>query len=282
MKTIGGKHIDNLGMSIAIFYDQTEWHSLILNAILPFVEKTKEVDDFFLSLSRNRGNHVKLFLLTSKSEAKKLVQKADSYFNDFIGDHKISNKESLFSQNGIFRDFESNTVHYGLYDFYLSTSPNNSIYFQKEFSQLLIAIFKKHREETISSLTEIMIVLFALFYDSSSFKKIEVVQLFDKLLETEYQKYNTETLKKSLVLNETNFVENKAYLVSFLKNKAYLSREFEEQQKLWSTIVTTYYEKSGYRKKNKVGYLIDMLCNVFDLEDRISAYYLFVNALKLT
>lgn len=282
MKTVKKEHAAGLDLSIAIFYDRTEWHSLILNAILPFVKKAKEVDDYFLSLSRSRGDHLKLFLITSKSKAKKLIRKADSYFNDFIAEHKITKKENLFCQNGIFRDFESNTIHYGLYDFYLSTIPNNSTYLQKGFSQLLIALFKKHKGETILNLTEIMIVSFALFYESSCLTKTGMIQLFDKLLESEYQKYDAETIKESQVVNETNFVENKVYLVSFLKNKEYLSMEFDEQRKLWSTIVPTYYEKSGYKEKNKEGYLINMLCNVFDLEDRISAYYLFVNALKLT
>ena len=65
-------------------------------------------------------------------------------------------------------------------------------------SKLPIYTFEEFEEETIISLTEIMIEFFAMINQYSGFKNTKTTALFEKLLETEYRKYNDNALKKSI------------------------------------------------------------------------------------
>ncbi|MEP5338171.1 MAG: hypothetical protein ABJL44_07875 [Algibacter sp.] len=274
------KNIENSCISIAIFYDETGWSSLILDGIIPFFKKNKEKSNYILSLNKERGNHVKIFVITPKNNVRLLLKKVDKFFKGFILNNQICKSRNLISGNGIFCDFEPNSIHYGIYDCHLCKSQNDkTLYFQERFSQFLITTFKKYEEETILSLTEIMIGLFAVFLDASSLKKAEVIELFDKLLTKEYSKYNEKTIKKIHILNRTNFTKNKEHVIDFLKGEEYKSDKLEMYQKQWKHIINAFYGQ--FKHVNEEEYLINKLCDIFNFEDRISAYYLFVNALKI-
>lgn len=273
--------MENSCISIAIFYDKTGWSSLILDGIIPFFKNNKEKNSYILSLSEERGNHVNIFVTTPKNNARLFLKKADEFFKSFILSNQIYESRNLISENGVFYNFEPNTIHYGIYDSHLSKSQNDeTLYFQEKFSQLLIATFKEHEEETILSLTEIMIELFAIFLDGSNLKKVEVIELFDKLLKKEYSKYNEKTIKKIHVLNRANFNKNKEHVIDFLKGEEYKSDKLEVYKKQWKYIIKASYRQ--FKHVDREEYLINTLCNVFNFQDRISAYYLFVNALKVT
>lgn len=263
--------VDKLFLSISIFYDRMEWHTLILRGILPFVEKTKALEGYSLALSKNRGDHVIFFLITSESRAEDLAEKANQYFNEIVASNRTKETYNLIPKNDFFCNFEPYTVQYGLYD-----GQFNSVHLEQELSKLVIYVFQKHGEETITNLTETMIEFFALFQEFSGFETKMVIQIFDNLLKNEYKKYNNTTLVKAKAILKKDFEHNKEEIISFLELRSWRNKVFEPHQEQWCVIVEQYQVSEPSAKTC----VISAMCDVFDLEDRISAYYLFVNALK--
>lgn len=269
--TIKQNSKDKMYLSISVFCEQSQWSALILNKILPFLEKTKEVDGYVLSLSRNRGDHIKLFLITTQSKTKELAEKISIHFGQLFPPNQFLEKPSLIPKNGIFSDFATNTVHYGLYDGHYRVN-----YFQDGLSVLVVLIFQKHNSETIPSLTEIMIEFFALYHDYSGFSKEKIIEIFENELENEFKKYTAQTLEKVGTTISKNFNRNKLEIISFLKSKPWQKKILDPDHDQWSTMILENMELEPKIRQN----MIAALCEAFDFEDKINAYYLFVNALK--
>ena len=266
-------------ISIAVFYRQLGWHNIVLNCIEPFAEITKELQYYFLSMDVNRGEHIKLFLATSESEAKTLALKAGVHFQDFLIQHPMRGRKKYVSS--VFLDFESNTVHYGVYDTF-GFAFSNADQLQRELTKLIILVFRRYGKKTIVNLVEIMLGFFAHFQDSANLDKYKVIELFEGLLSIEQNRYTGENLKRIEMINDQNFHENKEAIVDFLKSGELGSTELELHEKKWRCIVENYQDYVGTNQERKYCYLIDSLCNAFGFTDKIDAYYLFSRALKYT
>ncbi|RKN76898.1 hypothetical protein [Ulvibacterium marinum] len=261
-------------LSISIFCDHTQWHKFILNYIPSFLKKNTGIENYFLSVSKDRGSHIRLTIVSSNAEATRLALKIDAYFKKCITKIGAGDTKNVISGNGTYRDFTPNTIHYGVYDFDYTESR-----LQKELTTLLITIFQHYREHTIRNLVEIFIELFSMSSTSQWLTKESSVKLFERLLESEYKNLDAKLLTEVKITNKINFVENKERLVSFINQDTYESSEMEPFQKHWYYIIRNFKKWDQKKKINQEEYLIQAICNLFDFDNRITAYYLFVSAI---
>lgn len=262
-------------LSISIFCDQTQWHKVILNNLLPYLKNNILFENYFISLSKKRGDHIKLMIISSNSEAPGLILKMDVYFKKCVAKIGASYKKNLIPENGTFYDFTPNTIHYGVYDFdYIS------IRLQKELTLLLIDIFQHYIKDTLSNLVEIFIELFFIIYNSPLLTKGSTVKIFENLLELEYKNLEAKLLTEVKRINKTEFMENKEELVSFVNQDPYVYSEMGPIHKRWYSIICNFKKWDLDKKTNQEEYLIESVCNMFDFDNRITAYYLFVSAIK--
>lgn len=262
-------------LSISIFCREADWHHIIIECVFPFIKRTKELDNFYLSLSRFRGNHIKLFLIVSNKSTLQILKKVDLHLRNYLIKNKIDEKTKILPpSDGIFCDFKPNTVHYGVYE--LSANFN---YLHNQLSELLFQIFDYFRDETIGSLTEIMIELFSIFYMYSSMSKTEVEEVFNNLLENELTRYKS-TSNKIQEMYKEDLYENCTLIGLYIKNKEHDVYKLLNYQKKWLFIILNYQKWLGKEQKNKIGYLMGSICNIFDFRDKITVFYLFSFAIK--
>jgi|GEM_PF-6173106 len=261
-------------LSIAIFCDHTQWHKFILNYLPSFLEKKVGIDNYFFSLGKNRGNHIKLTIISSNSKATKVVLEIDAYLKKCITKIGASTTKKVIPGNGIYRDFAPNTIHYGVYDI-----DYTNIRLQKELTTLMITVFQHYGKHTISNLVEIFIDLFFMLSKSPHLTKESSIKLFERLLESEYKNLEAKLLTEVKRINKTDFEENKEKLISFINQDIYEFSEMEPFQKQWYYITSNFKKWDMGKKANQEEYLVQAVCNLFDFDNRIMAYYLFVSAI---
>ncbi len=262
-------------LNISIFCDYTQWYKFISTYIPSFFKKNLGNKDYFFSLSKERGSHIRLTIIASNSQATELVLKIDTYLKQCISKIGASDTKNLIPENGIYLDFAPNTIHYGVYDF-----DHTNVRLQKELTTLLIYIFQHYERNTVSNLVEIFIDLFFIFYKSPLLTKESSVKLFEKLLESEYDNLDRGLLTEVKRTNEADFAENKENLISFIDQDAYKIGEMEPFQKQWLNIINNFKKWDRENRTDQEEYLIQSVCDLFDFDYRITAYYLFVSALK--
>ncbi|GAB5472040.1 MAG: hypothetical protein Mars2KO_01390 [Maribacter sp.] len=262
-------------LSVSIFCDHTQWHKFILNYIPSFLKKNVGIENYFFSLSKNRGSHIRLTIVSPSSEATSLILKIDAYLKKCITKIGASDSKNLIPENGTFCDFTPNTIHYGVYDFY-----HTNIRLQNELTTLLITTFQHYKKNTISNLIEIFIELFFILSKSPLLTKESSVKLFERLLESEYKNLDAKLLTEVKRINKTEFIENKEELISFVNQDIYSFSEMEPFQKQWFSIILNFKKWDTEKKTNQEEYLIQSVCNLFGFDNRITAYYLFVSAIR--
>lgn len=262
-------------LSISIFCDHAQWHKFVLNYIPSFLKKSVRIDEYFFSLSKNRGSHIRFTILAPNSEAAGLALKIDAYLKKCIKKIGAGDTKNLTPGNGTYCDFTPNTIHYGVYDFFYT-----DIRLQKELTTLLVNIFQHYKKNTISNLVEIFIELFLILSKSAWLTKESSIQLFERLLESEYKNFDAKLLAEVKRMSKTEFVENKERLISFINQDTYTFSEMEPFQKQWYYIVSNFKKWDKEKRNNQEEYLIQSVCNLFDFDNRITAYYLFVSAMR--
>ncbi len=262
-------------LNISIFCDYAQWYKFISTYIPSFLKKNSGIEDYFFSISKERGSHIRLTIIASNSQATELVLKIDTYLKKCISKIGASDTKNLIPENGIYLDFAPNTIHYGVYDF-----DHTNLRLQKELTTLLIYIFQHYERNTVSNLVEIFIDLFFIFYKSPLLTKESSVKLFEKLLESEYDNLDRGLLTEVKRTNEADFAENKENLISFIDQDAYKIGEMEPFQKQWLNIINNFKKWDKEKRTDQEEYLMQSVCDLFDFDYRITAYYLFVSALK--
>lgn len=275
-------------MNISIFYAEKVWHEILDEAIWPLIDNTKELDGYCLVLGRQRGDHLKLTLRTEKSNARSLAQKADVHLRKFLKDCPSTSTRSLVPKVGYYMDFRNNSIHYGLFENLVKRGPTgvHDIYLQ-EVTRVLFHIFQCYGPDTIDDLVEIMIQLFTIFCNETHLDNRAAATLFDFMLEIEYKKYKNKALIEIMKVSKDNFVANKDPILEYLNNhrKIDFCQYDEKWQSSWGHAIkkccASLPKTIEQDKINKeYTYMIDSLCDTFDFKDRISAYYLFSNAMK--
>lgn len=269
-------------ISIAVFYNSFDWSDFILDCLIPFINDKKEVNSYIISLSRNRGDHIKIFLITPKLNALEIANQADKYFKSYIsGKFPKESKTEEITENDIFRNFEPNTIHYGVYDNYSFDEVYGYKNLDYEFSRLLILIFEKNRNQTIYFLTEILIELLASFFDCLECDQDDIIEVVDELIEKELKKYNPDQFQKVIDINERNFIDNREAITLFLRAEKGQSELYKQSKNIWNVILEKFDTSYSNLKSQREAFLINKLCDILYFKDRIKAFYLYSKGIRL-
>ncbi|WP_136465414.1 hypothetical protein [Flagellimonas onchidii] len=269
-----------LYINISIFHHDFGWHELILKSIEQFVKITGIFDSFFIILSRTRGDHVVLFIETDKKEAKELAQEANHYFKTYL--RKWTEKDELNFprlENRIFRDFEDNTIHFGIHNDFFGIKDEFTLRLCKDISQLVILSFKKYGSNLKENLLDMFLELYALLVQFSYKSKEEILQIFEFLLNQEYQKYSNSTVDDLKVEYEKCFIENQQIIASFFNIKK--TESINPIKTMWKKMINKYWSKPKSTHLKDFEILIISITNdSFAFSNKILGYYLFARGLE--
>lgn len=102
-------------LSISIFCNKNNWHSLLSNGIAPFVSADKKIVKYRLEFNYLSGANIRLSLLANETDAPVVAKHADEYFKYFFLNAGLSIHPVKLPVEGIFMPFPANTIQYGLY-----------------------------------------------------------------------------------------------------------------------------------------------------------------------
>jgi hypothetical protein len=281
---------ETLDMDISIFYARNMWHKLMNELIYIFIQNTKGIAGYSLKLSTHRGNHIKLKLQTNKAQANVLAEKADSYIRDFLKNNPSLSTASRFPENGIFLDFENNSVHYGAPEEPIMDSLEiDDKNLEQQLSSLLMQVFQVYKEDMVENLTEIMMECFIILCRAAKMKGPEAYALFDHLLKSEYRKYTQESLERIEKANGANYKNNKEAILDFVNSYDNVTFPIKDKawQNKWYSTVQLYcrsFTKKRELEETPIQYItmIHYLCNAFNFKDKVSVFYLLSRAFKET
>ncbi|WP_299526749.1 hypothetical protein [Winogradskyella sp.] len=276
-------------LCISIFYAKPNWHQIIVGAIYPYVIDNKDVRGYFVSLNMERGEQVRLTLIADENNTRQVAMNFHKYFNDYLEKNPSPSEKSLIPKHGLFLNFKNNSIHYGAFEPYsLEKESQHFKEYLKGLSEVILQVFKDFGEDTLNQQVEIMLQLFSIFSRTIPENIGEAIEIFDSLLADEYQKISKNSLQQVNTLNKENFRANKSAILELISSNEDTDKDFFQHLwlKKWQEVLLSFSKdkvKSTQQNKkmdeNKK--LIRMLCNTFALDDKISACYLFREALKL-
>ena len=130
-------------LSVSIFCNKSNWHTLLNNGIEPFVLADKNIINYTLELNYLSGENMRLSLLVDEIDAPVVAKSTDIYFKKYFSDAGLSIRPITFPVEGVFMPFQANTVQYGLYHHHIITRGEIERYeLQINLSRILLVALK--------------------------------------------------------------------------------------------------------------------------------------------
>lgn len=110
--------ISNSTCTVSIYYDQAEWHHLILNFINPLLHREKisgKLKTYGLYLGNMRGDHIRLVINIAEDKTvfqERLTESVESFLNDHPS---VKRKTQEYPIKGFFKDYENNSFWFDKY-----------------------------------------------------------------------------------------------------------------------------------------------------------------------
>lgn len=270
--------------SVAIFYEEDSFHNLLFSVLIPFFERKKSFGEYYLSLSKTGGNHIKLFICIEDSAALQSIKDFDNHVKRQLKKTPFNHSRNVIAEDRVFYQFPTNTVHYGIYDTSVFTSVNEQlIKFKKELSNLLVQILDEIGESALWKFTEIVIELFMNYTCNSVANDEEAVVLFKGLFDFEIKKFNTVTQSRILDINLKNYSKNSSQLVSYvesvLKNPPAAIKTY---QRKWIRTIDDFSQGKNVHSEIKDAHMLSSLCDAFGLTiaEKLSVYYMLSKSIE--
>ncbi len=278
-------------LCISIFYGKSYWHQILVKAIGPFLEENKDILVYILSLSLERGEHIRLTLVVEQKNAEQVARNADEFFRRYLKRHPSSSfPNSLIPNDGLFVNFKNNTLHYGVFEIFAFERESQCTgQYLVGLSQVVLGIFKEYHKQTLNNYVEIMLQLFTVYHKTMSESNEKTINIFDSLLIDEYQKIDEAALQRIASLNKDNFNNNKDELIEMISFYDDSGDHFSPNSwpYIWKNTLISYKKqkmrfKETYNNLDESKRLIRLLCETFSFNDKISVYYLFRETLLHT
>lgn len=241
--------------TVSIYYDQAEWHHLILNFINPLLTRERisgKLKTYGLYLGNMRGDHIRL-VINIAEEKTVFQEKLTELLHSFLTSHpSVKLKTQEYPIKGFFKDYE-----------------NNSFWFDKYSSVFIIDEHAENINQRISEciikalggqeIEQEMIYTFMVYMQLGAIKAAypdikaagskmdELISYLDEPVETD-----EETLGDSTVYsNELThlFENNKSTLVEILGD-VWNENGYEEEiawMESWVTICKLYIGQADFR-----------------------------------
>ncbi|HVU93654.1 MAG TPA: hypothetical protein VHE34_00450 [Puia sp.] len=106
-------------LAISFFYEKEGWHSLVQDALRPFMRSEEYISHailYTLAFNRDRGDNIRLKIWAELSGADKLLVKCQAHFEKFFLLHPLVRPEGNWQPGDhFFLPFPENSIQYGLY-----------------------------------------------------------------------------------------------------------------------------------------------------------------------
>lgn len=102
-------------LSTSLFCNKKNWHYVLSNGIAPFVANCVALKSYAVEFSYLSGENIRLMLLTEDKAAAALAKYADEHFKAYFDKANLSVVKPDLPVEGIFMQFPSNSIQYGLY-----------------------------------------------------------------------------------------------------------------------------------------------------------------------
>lgn len=263
------------------------WHKILVEGVEPFLKNRKRADFFYISLSEFKGDHIRLILVVLEEHSVLLATDLDDYFRSFFEKKPSPNRMDLISTESLYQDFENNTIHYGVYDFSIMDNWTMPIAnYLQNLAATLLEVFRHYKQETLINHIEIMIEFFTIYINVAILDIRLARNFFNELLESEYKEYSKGSISNIVEINKANFENNKSLILQYLSDNIYKNNnQYDKkwEQKWYETVSvfskqhSTFFGKENSKEHFKI---IHLLCDAFNFEEKISAFYLLSKGLE--
>jgi len=205
-------------LTYSIFYNQNEWFKL-LEYIKLCVKKYDETMFFFIKLSYERGAHLRLTIRADESIKIKTAYYFSEQIESFINKRRSSNIDIKTIHHKLFKDFSNNTIYYGIhdYDIFNLLNDDQTLNYYNQITIIILSIYDEYKSDTIESLTEIMIQVYAVASLASNKTIDDLIIMFEGLLKIESRKFDKQSLINQQKVNSENFNNNRKFIIEYLK-----------------------------------------------------------------
>lgn len=273
---------DKVILCFSIFYAKKRQGKLIAEAVVPFLNNHDQIPAFFY-LSNERGEHVRLVLNINERESLDIAKTVESYFNDYLSRNPSSQNSNKEKVSVFFMNFENNSIQHGLFDCY----PDPWFNLKIGLSKLLVYTFKEYDGDFQSDINEILFQILTIFCNAVKLSNQDIIIVFEPLLENEKSHYKANKIKAVTDLNEENYMDNKNVLFEYIKvYRAIEGNAYDDEWEIeWYGFGRTFFNAtlvnaSLQKKQNDIAFAINVIMEAFNVKNRFSPYYLFLNVIK--
>lgn len=271
---------DTINLCVSIFYDKLHWDILVVDAIMPFIYENKDLT-FFFYLNEIRGSNIRLVFVVKKGDAANVALLIDNHFTTFLAKNqsKLTDKNDEFFQ--FFMNFKNNSIQYGLFE-YDSDSWQD---FYIGLSDLLFLFFNEYKNEFHLSINEILFQIITIFFNALKISDDQILEILRNLVENEneHQQYGLKLPQEITDLHEQYFLENKSVLLPYLKGfRNANANDYDEKWEVeWHNCVYSFYENFTLENNAiEINTALNKIMEVFSVKNKISLYYLLINAIE--
>lgn len=145
-------------MVVSIFYNQVAWHELLKDFISPYLQQNQDtILHWYISLSTYRGEHI-----TLEIEFRDNSLQFEEYFNKevntFLENYPSPMKIIDYPLDGLFMDYENNTVYYNIEAHHNTDNQNLTSIIRQQLSEIILCTLED-QEIDIESIFTLIVYL---------------------------------------------------------------------------------------------------------------------------
>ena len=270
-----------IGLCISVFYNKSNWDTLVIEGISPYIHDKR--NKMFFYLSESSGDHLKLVIVVDEKKSYEQAKQLEIYFKNFIKKHPSDFIPKKKKNSNIFKDFSNNSIQFGLFNYFFDES---WLRFNIGLSELLIYAFKEYRETFQSELNAIILQVIIIFCNATGISDKKLMIVIKKILKDEYKNCDKSDLKELKSHNEVDFANNKNIIIEYLRE--YRFKKADSYNEKWES---EWHEFSYYsfreileldfeKKELNIMMVMNKIMTVFNITNRISLCSFILNGIK--
>ncbi|WP_136469022.1 hypothetical protein [Flagellimonas onchidii] len=169
-----------------------------------------------IKLDFDRGANIQFTLCIKNKFVNETIQYFSSFFDKFIDENSSSEKDLKSTRHFLFSNFENNTIHYGIHDYFIKPIADE-YNLHHNLGVVLIHLLKENRCDISLIKTKIIIQIFTLFCKISKLTIGDTIFKFENLLSFEYARYSTYNQDEYTKMGLDNFENNKEDLIEYIE-----------------------------------------------------------------
>lgn len=274
-----------LNLCISLFYSSREWHKIALEAVYPFLYKTNNIISYMVCMNSDRGDNIRLILKVEEKHAWNVANIINTYFQDYLTRSPSKpGSSSLDTPNKLFKNFENNTIHYGIYEFFEINGFTNQHEFQAALSDLLKDMFLEEKNEVVENNFVLLLRMLLIYFNVITDDHKQIIKVLEEILKENQKNHSEVVLKENFRKSSIIYNESRSDLIEF--SSEYTALRWEdygyEWEKKWHHLVKMYYEKfkCSYTDYQFFDSAFFPVCQMLDIKHSNVALVVLLQAVK--